>query len=315
MIRSLAILFVFSAASFVGQHVYSQAEMPELYNDFIKINDNARKIKAAKIKLYAKIMSAAGKDDTTSISQYDTNGILIKRLVENTDTTRKENKTYWENYNYIYDKNGRLIQRIDTINGDVWKTILYYDDLGNISKEELYFRTKLAMDMNYDYDELGRLIEADEVNYYQSCMIVEKYAYDSYNNMAKYSIKNDCKDLEGKANEYKYAYKYDKKSNIIEKQSTYPSGGYNTETFKYDAKGNLTEYYESNSKNEYSEAIYTYDKSNLKLKADRKEVIGGFTTLYAEKFIYDNKGNLIEDQNFNPNGELMFSRKYYYEFY
>ena len=306
---------VLVSSSFINHYAFSQAEMPELYNNFIKINDNARKIKAAKIKLYAEIMSAGGKDDTLNIYQYDTNGILIKRLIENTDTTRKENKTFYENYNYIY-KDGRLIQRIDTINGDIWKTILYYDDLGNISKEEIYFRTKLAMDMNYDYDELGRLIESDEVNYYQSCKIVEKYAYDSYNNMAKRNIKNDCKDLEGKANEYKFAYKYDKKSNIIEKQSTYPSGGYNTEQFKYDPKGNMTEYYESNSKNEYSEAIYTYDpKTNTKLKGDRKEVIGGFTTLYAEKFIFDNKGNLIEDQNFNPNGELMLSKKYYYEFY
>lgn len=288
--------------------------MPDLYNNFIKINDNAKKNKAAKIKIYAEIMAVNDKQDTTNIYQYDTNGILIKRLIQNIDTTRKENKIFYQNYTYVY-KGGRLTERLDSTNGDIWRTVLYYDDLGNISKEELYFRSKLAMDRTYDFDELGRMIESNEVNYYQSCKIVEKFAYDSYNNMAKHSVRNDCKDLQGKVTEYKFGYKYDKKSNIIEKQSTYPSGGYNSETYKYDARGNMTEYYESNSKNEYSEAIYSYDKSNIKVKADRKEVIGGFTTLYAEKFVYDDKGNLIEDQNFNPNGELMFTRKYMYEFY
>ena len=49
---------VLVSSSFINHYAFSQAEMPELYNNFIKINDNARKIKAAKIKLYAEIKTA-----------------------------------------------------------------------------------------------------------------------------------------------------------------------------------------------------------------------------------------------------------------
>jgi hypothetical protein len=194
--------------------------------------------------------------------------------------------------------------------------VLYYDDNGSISKEEEYMgKSKLISEKNHDYDMLSRLIESDEVYYAMNCKADFKYVYDSYNSVAKVTAKDLCKDPDGRSRETKYNCKYDKASNMVEKQSIYPNGTSTTETFKYDAKGNVLSSYKIDNKSDYTEFINTYDKSFNKIKVEKTEVIGEIKTKYSNELKYDNNGNLIEDKMFGPNGDVMSVRKIYYENY
>ncbi|HEY3251848.1 MAG TPA: hypothetical protein VGK25_12120, partial [Ignavibacteria bacterium] len=185
-ILALVFLIIFSHS------LYSQAELPALYNDYVKINENSKKIKAAKISKRVSILIGNGQD-TTSISYYDMNGNLSKEITLTENISDMDSKIFYLRYLYKYDGNGRLLEKIDSTNGQFRKIILSYDDMGNIVKEEKFdaFRNALE-EVSHEYDNLGRLIESSEKNIFGNCKVVKQYAYDSYNNMAKYSMKNNC---------------------------------------------------------------------------------------------------------------------------
>lgn len=304
-----------SAFLFTTGSLFSQAEHPQLYFDYLSINGNSKKIAQSKIKKAIEIVKNGQTTDTASISYYDQSGMLTKLMQATTDTTRKDNKNYFTVLVYVY-KEGKLVERVDSTYTDVRRMVIYYDDAGNISKEEEYLgKSKLIIERNHEYDDLQRLVESDEIYYGMNCKSNTKYSYDSYNNIARIVVKDLCKDPDGRTRETKISNKYDKNYDIIEKHIVYPSGAYRTETRKYDAKGNVINGYEITSKNDYSEYTITYDKSFNKTKIDRTDVTGDLKTKFTEIFKYDNAGNLTEDLMLGPGGETMSLRKILYETY
>lgn len=315
--REIKIFLLFLLTSAIPFSViYAQAEKTHVYDEFVKINEGAKSVKDAKIKKCTDIHIVNNVQDTLHIAYYDNTGNLTKEFIQGIDTTRKDYKYYFFNFSYIYDKDGKLTDKLDSTWQETIHKIVYYDDLSSITKVEAYLgKNKLFKEINYEYDDLVRLIESNEVNYNMSCKVNIKYAYDSYNGLAKVIEKNYCKDPEGRAKESLFTYKYDKNNNIVEKYSNVPGIGLKTETFKYDTKGHVTDGYYSNSKEEYTEFINTYDAKFNKIKVDKNVVIGEKINKYTVNLKYDNFGNFLEEQTVDASGSVVSARKLIYEFY
>ncbi len=313
-IQNILWILILFISNFYTLDSFSQAETPLIYRQYLNLNKNSKKIKEAKIQKSVEVITANSKTDTAAIYYFDNMGNIIQELIRMPDTTSKENKYFYLNYSYKYDKDNRLIEKIDSTNNILKKTELEYDDNGTITKEVEYdSKYKRIREISYDYDALLRLIESTEIN--TTDKIITTYAYDSYSNMTKVNIKNSSGDAGSKSGNSTYVYKYDNKDNIIEKQTLIPGGGYKTETFKYDSKGVLTESYEISGRDTYTEFIYYYDKSFNKIKVEKTETSGDNKSSYTELISYDNFGNVIEDQNKGSNSEIISGTKYFYEYY
>lgn len=294
--------------------VYSQAEYPSVSVNYVRINDNSKKVKEAKVYKCVELRTFKGNTDTSSVKYYDNNGYLFQQIIFVRNENEANSLKTRLNYSYLYDKDGKLIQRIDSSGEDVAKTFIAYDEYSNISKEETKMNGESIYEASYDYDDLSRLIEASEKNKIDNCRILKTYAYDSYNNLSKVTVKNSCDNSGNKAITTTYGYKYDKRSNIIEKQTVYSTGGIRTETFKYDDKGFFTERYESNSKDSYNKYIYTNDYQNFTIKVEKTEVSGENISTFVNSQKYDKYWNPVEEQYAGPEGEI-YSRHILYEFY
>jgi len=297
--------------------LFSQAELPQLYKDFVKINENAKKIKDSKISKCSIILIGTSMQDTTSTRFYDMNGNLSKEISLSENVSDMDSRLFYNRFLYKYDGNGRLLEKIDSTNGQFRKTILAYSDLGDIVKEEIRdaFGNTL-IEVSNEYDNLGRLIESSEKNVAGNCKIIKQYAYDSYNNMAKYSVKNNCEP--GKNHVLTYVYKYDKRSNIIEKNLLNPvtsASSYRTESYTYSVNGNLTQSYIITGEGQYTISVFTYDKANVKVKAERTEVNGTDQSKFTELYTYDIHGNIMEIKEIDETGTQVFLTRYVYEFY
>ena len=294
---------------------YSQAEKPQVYVNYIKINETSKKIRESKISKCVELLFFVGRSaqDTVNIWNYDKTGNLTHEFSLVADTVNKDN-SYYQNYSYSYDKDGRLAERIDSTGSLVKKNVLSYDDFGNIIKEEAYIsKNKIGMAISYEYDMLLRLVESTEQYFADDRKIKTQYAYDSYNNVTKLSGMSSGGS--GRKVDITYSYKYDSKYNIIEKQTINFNGNNKTQTYKYDGKGNLVHKYESLNKDSYSEFIYYYDNAGNNIKIEKTETSGDKTSAYTEYLTYDSHGNLTEDQYTGPNGETIANFKYYYEYY
>lgn len=296
--------------------LYSQAERTNVNNEFVKINEGSKIIRDAKIKKCTELHISNNEQDTLHIAYFDNAGNITKELIQAIDSTRKDYKYYFFNYSYVYDKDGKLTDKIDSTWQEVIRKIIYYDDLSSITKVEAYIgKNKLFKEINYEYDDLVRLIESNEVNYNMSCKVNIKYAYDSYNSLAKVIEKNLCKDPEGRSKEFHYTYKYDKNNNIVEKYTNLPGATVKTETYKYDTKGHVISGYYSNSKDEYTEFVNTFDAKYNLIKIEKSIVAGEKTNKITVNLKYDNLGNLSEEQTLDQNGTIISERKLIYEFY
>jgi hypothetical protein len=306
----IGVLFLFSA-----NLLYSQVELPAVFKLYIKINENPKRIKDAKIKRYTEVADIKGKQDTVRINAYDTNGnIIYEKIVSIASNTNDKNITI--SYTYTYDGARKLIQKIDSTGKAYRRITLSYDDIGNLIQEKEHNNNGIVIrDASYEYDELSRLIESKELNIIYDCKSGTLYKYDSYNNLVSMKIERSCKDGPVEKTNYKYVYNYDKKGNIIEKQVGLIGGSYKTETFKYDNKGNMVQSYEELSKDSYKEYTYGYDNDNRKSQIDKKEVYGIEIKQFSEQFKYDNKGNLIEDKYVDADGNVISLHTYVYEYY
>jgi hypothetical protein len=312
--NKILLIIICSISLTYFSNAYAQAEKSAIYNDFIKINESAKKIKDAKIQKCTEVVINGDKEDTIKAYSYDKTGNLTQQLTISLDTNKYGKKLGAVNTSFVYDKDGHLAQKIDTLGKAIIKTTLFYDDIENITRlEENNVAGNLLKEISYDNDELSRLTESTEINYMNNCKTVTHYSYDSYNNITKLSVKNSCQDLGDKTTVTSFGYKYDKKYNIIEKISKYPVGATKSETFKYDAKGNITEAKESTGSEQYDEYVYTYDNSNNRIKVETKEISGDKTYNSTQELKYDKFGNLLEVQSQDKSGDLTF--KFVFEYY
>ena len=64
---------------------YSQSEFPRIVKTYLKLNDNSKSIKEAKIRKSIEILSIDSRQDTLRITEYDTDGFILNEMVK-TDT-------------------------------------------------------------------------------------------------------------------------------------------------------------------------------------------------------------------------------------
>lgn len=311
--RNIAVLLFFGLIC-LNNSIFAQAEYTELVRNYILLNENAVKIKSSKIKSVSVLYVTGERTDTLRVTEYDNAGNVIMAYVRKDTSAGQSGEYVSTRYTYLY-KEGRLVEKMDISGLIPKKYFIEYDDIGNIAKEEIKEQGKTIYEIEYEYDNLSRLIESSAKDQVKKCKISEKYSYDSYNNLAKVSTKDECTGTESKPVSTTYTYKYDSKSRIIEKQAVYPNAGYKMLTYKYGPKGEVLEAYESEGNDSYEKTFYTYDDNTKTTKVEKDEIIGDLTKKVSGTVIMDKQGNKLEEKYFDANGKTLYSIKYNYEFY
>lgn len=299
---------------FLTYSCYSQAEHTDLYKDYFKINENAKSIKDAKIKSVLELYIKGEQTDTVKYTEYDQNGNITRNITKTDTSLDKSGQYIYTNYTYIY-KEGRLTEKIDSSAKDIKKHYITYGDLGDITGEEIKIGAVLIKEIEYEYDNLSRLIESTSNDKINKCKIIESYAYDSYNNLAKKTIKNECTGTKEKPVSITYNYKYDNKSRIIEKQAIYPNAGYKVISYQYSPDGKIISSYESAGSDTYDNTKYSYDDKTNSVKIEKSEILGDLTKNSSGVIQNDKFGNRIEEKYFDSNGKLIFMVKNIYVYY
>jgi len=296
--------------------LHSQAEMTPVYNEYIKINENSKKIKNAKIKKSISIITTKDRTDTLNISYYDVNGNLVNELNSVIISTSAEIKKVYQKLNFKYDEYARVIEKIDSSGDEIKRKVLHYEDDGTLSGEEIFdSKGELIKELSHEYDQLSRLIETTEKDNFFKCKTIKKYIYDSYNNMAKYVLSSNCTDSASRAVNITYVYKYDKKSNIIEKNSYFSSKNFKTESFTYGANGKIYQSYMITGTEIYTLNLYFYDGSNFLTKIEKTEVNGEDKKKFIIFYKNDKFGNVLEIRELTLTGVQNYVLKYEYEYY
>ncbi|MGZ4058043.1 MAG: hypothetical protein ACXVPU_03400 [Bacteroidia bacterium] len=188
----------------------------------------------------------------------------------------------------FYDENGNKIRwnAYSKLNDSLAFYIIVNHNGNQLSQTTTYYPDgKTITWYSYKYDEKGKLVE--EIDKYKSDSTLEK----------------------------KTIWKYDAKGNNIEATDYKPNGDLSTKsTFEYDEKGNeiQCDMYGIDGKITY---VYKweYDKSGNKIIEELYDFGGKF--LNSKKtFSYDNKGNTIEEKDYNSTGSLKATIDYKYDF-
>lgn len=194
------------------------------------------------------------------IYKYNANGDVI---------AHKDNSWNKTSYEYLYDKNNRMIYKKTTCNWHAehheewWE----YDDNGNLTR----YHDSEGKYIQNEYDNDGNLI-----HYHNSDGKYIQYKYNFTKN-GKIVIKNGHDESEVFDEVVQY---YDNKNNIC-----YSFDKDFKEWWEYDDDGNLTRHYEHN-RNGFFIKNYTYDSNNRLIS---EEDLSGHMKVWE----YDNDGNII----------------------
>jgi hypothetical protein len=147
----------------------------------------------------------------------------------------------------------------------------------------------------YEYDDNGNLIESTKKSDDGSIISKFTYKYDDKGNQ----IEENRYNKDGESVRSKVC-KYDDNGNLIEKNDRFgPRGHHQVEVYKYDTKGNIVETYEtiiddtiehSVKKNTYT---FLYDDKGNRIEINEYDREGKLTERITNKF--DDKKNIIEE--------------------
>jgi len=213
------------------------------------------------------------------------------------------------------DKFGEIIQgKRFNGTGQVNLFLTKFDDKGNIVESNLY-------------SEAGALIYKSIIKY-NSGNLIEHIHYSANDSLAGKTIaKCDSKRNIIESNSYqpdgkivvRSNFKYDENSNRIEEISEQIDDGIKQRTSnKFDIKGNIidskTESYPKNDSRGWF--CISHETKKYDVKGNNIEIVildcvnGAMNRKTIQKF--DDKGNIIEENNYNADGRLMY--KYIYKF-
>lgn len=308
------IIVILGVSVFMPGVIFSQAEVPEVFNRYFRINEHVTEVKNASIRKCTELKITKSGQDTIRILYFNSNGTLQQQFIKADSNIPGNTRSGYLNYFYLYDNTGKVNRRIDSSSSEVKKTIINYDYFGNIASEQVEIKSNVIYETSYDYDPMGRLIESTEKNKLEGCKITELYVYDSYNNLVKLSVKNTCGDSDDKTVTSTYIYKYNKHDKIIEKISIL-SGTTRTESFTYDDKGNLKDNYVSTSPNSYIKYVYSSDPSNNIRTVEVTETVDEAVSKSYRMISYDKYGNFLEEIFKGPQQEEIYRLKNVYEYY
>ena len=228
--------------------------------------------------------------------EYDDKGNLVKETIWSGDTPISGRE-------YVYDDQGNLIQEkelrgmLDLPYLQLSYTIDYtYDQDGNMTSMTVTYQNGSTARTDYVYDENGNLIRKE-----MGAVVVE-YVYDDKGNI-----------LEEKNNSTTVQYTYDQNGHLTQKISKNLTSGYVEYSFiyEYDGNGNVIKETQESQMNGHYKGVtsYTYDKNgNLIQKALSYNSNGND---YAQNFVYDSHGNLIEYTQASPGGQTYVSKMEY----
>ncbi|HRJ86195.1 MAG TPA: hypothetical protein PK753_11020 [Ignavibacteria bacterium] len=295
------------------QFVYAQAEYPRAVNTYLRLNEDNKQVKASKISITTEVLSTNGKEDTIKYTIYDSDGYIVKEYSKLDTSAEKSGQFVNRNLTFIYNIYKLLTEKIDSSESQVKKYYLKYDDLYNITSEEMFVNNKLAQKYEYEYDDLSRLIESNLRDLVQECRITENYDYDSYNNLVKITTRNKCPGGTDKPVEVKYNYAYDKDYRILEKKTILPGSDFRAESFTYTPEGKPASSSEIIGTNFFIKRLYTYDKNSVRIqKTQTKEELSTVSDLVIK---YDNSGNRLIEEYYDPEGKILYTYKFIYTYY
>jgi antitoxin component YwqK of YwqJK toxin-antitoxin module len=304
------LLLILAMTVFSQENFRAEPEVPGVIRKYVTINRDKDKIAGAKILRCIETRTTLSGTETLSVSTYNKAGKLLQKITYGDPVAGSGNSNFF----YLYDNTGKLIQRIDSSSSNVIKSHLEYDNFGGIVKEVLKSGPSVIMEINYEFDAMGRLTESVAKDKLQSCKITEKYVYNTYNDLVKLSINNGCGDSDMKTFTGTFNYKYDKKDRIIEKISIPAAGNPLTETFTYDESGEIAGGYISSSQTSYINYKVMVDRSAGTSIAEINEIENESSKTQYRITKFDKSGNPLEVRNEDDRKNLIYRIDYIYEY-
>lgn len=213
--------------------------------------------------------------------------------------------------NYIFDERGYFIEKNEYRGENIWGKVVYkYDEKGNKIEENIYSDYgNHELKWIYQYDNRNKT----EASYYdKNEELGGKWKYNKYDDNGNI-LEGSRYGKDGKLEiRMKWIFKYDAKGNVIE-ESQYSKQEWSKEKITPNKFGvDVSKILDTSKKQQkgvdLSEYLSTSDTTQTKQKTSSDE----WSFDYQWKYKYDNKGNKIEECEYDKDGTLenKFTYKY-----
>ncbi len=236
----------------------------------------------------------------TALEEFDDKSNLIKEVTFN------QSEEIEQVYVYMYNEKGILTEEILYYDTDdiVNRKTFSINEKGIKIKEIVYYSEDEYDTIIYHYDDKDKLIEKVHYSMDQEIETTEKFVY-ADDNLVENSIYNDDSKLI-----FQKLFKYDEKANETEyKSNDLIENIIITKIHSYDEENRITETLTYNGKDQLTEKLlYEYNTGGKPVQIIDETAFKKNTI----KFSYDNRGNLICQEEYNRNNELInkINRKY-----
>ena len=237
----------------------------------------------------------------TALEEFDNSSNLVKEI------TFDENENIEQVYVYKYNENGKPIEEILYYDSDevVNRKTYKISGNGNIEKETIFYSEEEMDTIAFNYNEENQLTEKVHYNSDNEIETIEKYVYLN-NNLVENSIYDGANKLT-----FQKLFKYNEKNNEIEFESNDLIENIKfRKEYDYDGEGRRIESLTYNAKEQLIEkSNYEYNKGNKAVQIIEETAFKKNTI----KFSYDEIGNMICQEEYNKNNELISSIKRVYD--
>jgi len=207
-------------------------------------------------------------------------------------------------WTYKYDSDGNIVSaKTENNNGEVfYQRDSKYEDGLEVERYELELGQKKEVNIKYDYDDFGNIIEetAKDMNgdlfsriefEYKKNVLIKSSFYDSKGSLSKMTINS-----------------YDSTGNKIREIITYPTTTVDTVKYIYDNRKNIVVFDQG-----YFAQKYFFDEKDNMLSEEW--YVKGRGKQGTFKFIYNDKGLVVERIRYDSFDEPVIYTKYEYEFF
>ena len=259
------------------------------------------------------------------MNEYDFVGKLLKsRHVHYSDDTGNDSLVLWSTF--TYDHAGRLLKEYkqiegDTGNGKVLLTKNEYNELGELTTKNLHAtnsqETNYLQEVDYRYNIRGWLTKINDPTNVSSSgdLFGMELLYDTINDLTLLTASNqyngNISAIKWKGAHYNtlsaYGFEYDDINRLESADYGTNSGSwtdeakFNVYNLSYDKNGNIENLRRDGATNQIDNLAYQYEGNqliNVEDNATGTDTLGFKDgTNMGDDFVYDDNGNLIEDNN------------------
>jgi hypothetical protein len=237
----------------------------------------------------------------TALEEFDNSSNLIKEV------TLDENENIEQIYVYKYNDNGKMTEEILYYESDevIHKKTYTINEKGQRIKEIVHYSEEEYDTIIYTYNDKDQLTEKINYNIDEEIESTQKFIYLNQN-----LVEDSIYDGKNKLL-FQKLYKYDEKGNEIEFQSNDLVEDIKfSKEYSYDDLGRRIESLTYNEKNQLKEkSIFEYTTGNKPTQITEETAFKKNTA----KFSYDEKGNIICQEEYNRNNNLINSIKRVYD--